>query len=165
MNINEKIINNLTTRIQNVKVRINQLNKYARIYGSINIILVTILAATTTSLGYLESISLGIEVTDGTASDRTAFSAIKLTLIVIGTILTTVLTTLNPSKKSTNCHKCAKDYSGFRMELSNKLDKFNVEYYGNDSETLKKYTDFCNLMNAKEKDIMEEQTVMVNQIM
>lgn len=162
--MNNQVIANFENWIQRLDSRIIQLDRYGKMYKIVNLIIVVNLAITTTALGYLESISLGVEVTDGTSDKRIAFSAVKLALIIIGTILTTLVSAINPSKKAGDCFKSAKDYSELSMQISAKRDKFSLGIYGDDQETLKVYSTFCNTISAREKVIMDEQSVFTRTI-
>jgi hypothetical protein len=164
MSVTDRITANIENWVCTLDGRITQLDRYANAYKVVNLITVITLAAVTTVLGYLESISLGVEVTDGESNQRIIFSAIKLALIVISTILTSFVAVVNPSKKAGNCFKCAKDYSELRLQLTAKRDKFNLGLYGDGVETLKVYNTFCTAISAKEKVIMEEQTVVTRPV-
>ena len=156
--MNDKILGNLNDWKSDVQYKIIELNKYSRYYRLVNMVLVTILATSTAGLGYMESMSLGVEVTNGNSDITLAFSAVKLCLIIISTIITSILTTVNPSKKAQACYKCGKDYSEILRVISSKIDKFEIGFYENEME---KYSQFVEMYGAKEKSIIEDQPIIL----
>lgn len=153
----ESPVANLHDWIDDIKIKVSKLRKYTKLYSTMNIIIICILAASTAALGYLESISLGTILADGDISQP--ISILKLSLIIVSSILTTVVTAINPSKKSQLCYKSAKDYLELRRVLQGKLDRFEMGYYGTDA--LKKYSAIVAEFGAKEKVIMEESPIIL----
>lgn len=158
MNPKQEIITNLRNWINEINNNITILVNYEKKYSMINTAVLLMLAVITSILGALESMSLVVEITEGETNWAFIVSVIKLTLIAFSAGLSSIIVTVNPSKKAKDSHKGAKDFTVLSRTLTSKINKIYVSDES-DKELIDSYNKLLNKYLEIELNIIENTPI------
>ena len=153
------VIEDLLNWRNSIEHNIRILTRYYKTSRVINIVLLTLLAGVTATLGALESMSLAVEVTEGQTNWSYIISIIKLILIVIGAVLTSLLANINPVKLSKDSMKGIRDYSILVRAINSKIVKYKMNYDSSNKNIVASFERFKTKYSEIENNIIESTPI------